>query len=141
IIIVYVLFSILLSAIQFVPFAELILNGNRSNHSYTFATSGSLGFTDFVTFVFPTFYGNLGDGNWWGKQQMLLGYIGITPLVLLLLFGMKILFHGKMLLLILILFLFIIALGNNTPFYYLLYFLIPGFSFFREPQQILIFYP
>ncbi len=136
----YLLSPLFLSAIQLIPAIEMTRLSTRAVVSYQYATSGSLGIFDFVTFLFPTFYGNLVDGTWWGKQEMLVGYIGIIPLLLLFLSIQLKKTKEIKLFLSMIGFCLLVALGNHTPIFHLFYWLIPGWKFFRDPERILIFY-
>lgn len=136
----YNLFAILLSSFQLIPFFELVLFSNRINSNFIYSTSGSLSIFDLITFIFPTFYGSLLNGDWWGKQTMLLGYLGIPTLFFIFL-GLRFSDIKEKIFYAFCAFLcFILALGKYTPLYLLFYYLIPGWRFFRQPSQILIFY-
>lgn len=139
-ILMYVIVSILFASFQLIPFLELVMNSSRPFSNFAYASSGSFFLQDFITFILPTFYGSLQDGDWWGKQQMLIGYLSI-PALFFLFIGLKnSKFSNKRLYIILLTLSLVLAFGRNTPIYHIFYFFVPGWSLFRQPSQILIFY-
>ncbi len=127
-----------LSAVQLMPFLEFTGFTPRINQGYQWATQGSLAFKDIAKFIFPKFiYFFTGWTDFSAKVN--LGYIGIIPFVLVLfnLFSKK---TFAKLYLGLAISAIIIALGNHTPIYKLVYLLVPGFSSLRYPSQAVVIY-
>lgn len=131
----YFLFSISLSAIQLFPFLELSFNSNRITNIIQNFTTGNLTIFKLVTFIFPTIFGTIKDGTWWGKQLNLVGYLGIPTLIILVvgIFQIK----SKKAKPYLFLAFACLVLSFGIPY---INFFIPGFVFFRNPEQILIFF-
>ena len=117
------LIGISLSAIQLLPSLELSQHITRaSGTSYEFATSHSFEIQNFITFVSPNFFGF--ENTYWNVWYYweLSVYIGILTLILILFavyFRRKnryVLFFAGLAFLSLLL-----ALGANTPLYWLLW--------------------
>lgn len=130
--------SLLLASVQLFPFVELARLTPRVGGSYEWATRGSLSFFDLLKFFFPKFIWLFTD---WVDfaLKVNIGYVGVVPLVLMLVaFGTA----GKRfrLLKAMVLVALLFALGKNTPFYKLFYFLLPGLSFLKVPSQAVSFY-
>jgi len=132
----------------------LIIRANRdyklSQHitraggtSYEFAASYSFPIQNFITFVSPDFFGNPVDGTYWHiwNYWELSLYIGILTLILIsfaIYFKRKnkyVLFFTGLASLSLLL-----ALGSNTPIYWLLWRFAPGFDMFRVPSRFLFLF-
>ncbi len=136
---VYILFSIGLASFQLVPFVELVLRANRPVGSLSYATSGSFDFAHLLTIFFPTFFGTKLLGNWWGSQTMLVGYIGVAPLLFLFLGIRYAKFREKTYFLFGLILSFVLSLGKVGLIYFLFYFFVPGWSSFRSPFDLFIF--
>lgn len=132
----------LLSAAQLLPTLELSQLGLRSaGLSYGEATSFSLKPLHLLWTLLPT-YGLLDLEQAFATPAYTeyVAYIGLIALLLALLGG----WHGRGTARALGLFLvglgFFLALGRWNPFYYLLYWLVPGFDLFRNPARWLMLY-
>lgn len=136
----YMVLSVLLSSFQLIPFIEYVLQATRQTQSIPYASSGNLPLSGLPIFLFPLLYGNHIDGNWWGPQIILAGFIGIPTLFLAVLGFVKTKFVLKKFVIAGIVISFLLALGKSTPLFYLFYFLIPGWRLFRAPNSLLIFY-
>ena len=138
-----VFFGFALSAVQLLPTYEFSRLSTRGGGvTYKFATMGSFHPVNLLTFLMPNFFGNPVNGTYWRTLDNwqfweLCGYVGITPL-LLMVFLKKTSRIGNALtffVLLLLLSLFL-SLGKYNPVYPLIYQL-PGFGHFRLPAQIL----
>jgi hypothetical protein len=126
-----------LGAVQILPFVEMLQQSARGQGlSYQQATAWSLSFADLWHLFIPDLFNRglvfyLDDQNWLKTI-----YQGIIPLILIYFY-----FSGKdrrrvwwaALLSVSIL----LALGKNTPFYGLLYHLVPGINLIRFPIKFL----
>lgn len=137
-----VLVGAAIGAIQFLPVMEYVPWSPRSGgKGYEYATSFSLPFEEIINMYVPQFSGIL--ENYWGRNLIHLHseYLGVVALMLagLALGGgvsNKNRRHAWFWLGALTVALFW-ALGGNTPFYQLVYALVPGSKFFRAPSTIL----
>jgi len=129
--------SLGLGAVQILPFIEMAQQSARAQgFSYQQATAWSLSLADLWHLFIPDLFNRglvfyLDDQNWLKTI-----YQGIIPLILIYFY-----FSGKdrrkvwwaALLLVSLL----LALGKNTPFYGLLYHLVPGINLIRFPVKFL----
>ncbi|MGQ9707254.1 MAG: YfhO family protein [bacterium] len=127
-----------LAAIQYLPiYTNLPFSARGIERGYEFATSWSMPIAEVFDLLTPKFSGGL--ENYWGKNPFKLHseYLGILPLI----FALIAIFRSwskpntKF-----FLFTFIVTIlmawGGNTPFYRLLYHLLPGLKQFRGPGMI-----
>ncbi len=130
--------ALIITAVQLLPFLELIRLTPRFQQNYQWATEGSLTFWDLAKFALPKFaWLFTGWVDFSAKANV--GYLGVVSLPLLFLgFWQK----EKQLKAIQIIAVFsvILALGRNTPFYFLFYKIIPGLSLLKVPSQIIGLY-
>lgn len=135
----------LLTAIYWMPFYEFNqLSAIRSTGTdYAYATKDSMPLSHPITLILPFFYGDPSGQGFWATRTAYLeicGFLGIGVL-LLALYGLlhrvtpRRFFWGGSALLCLLL-----ALGSNTPLYLLLYWFLPGVSYFRVPGRFMLFY-
>jgi len=131
----------LVCSVQLIPFYELLSNSTRKGGlSYQEATTWSLAWKDFIQYFIPNIYGNFqNDVKYWANQSWLKTlYLGITPFVLSVFYFIS--KDKKRLLLLLLMFIsFVFALGDNTPFYKILYH-IPPFNSVRYPVKFLFIF-
>lgn len=126
------------SAIQILPFLEFAKYTSRVNQGYQWATVGSLGFMDLVKFIWPKFVWSF--SGWIDfSSKVNLGYIGVIPFILFLI-GLTAKERKWKILIIIALLSVVAALGKNTPFYRLLYLLLPGISALKVPSQTISIY-
>lgn len=140
IIFLYILFPLLLSSVQLLPFLEYVRLANRPVGSVQYAGWGGQTLATAVTFLFPTFYGSHSNGTWWGTQQILVGFIGIPPLFFLFIGIFVAKMKRKWFFVCSLIASFLLSFGALTPVFYLFYYLIPGWQLFRAPSGILVFY-
>lgn len=130
--------SIGVTAVQLVPFVELASHAVRTKLGTDFATSGSLNPFYVIHFILPWLVGV----KTWGTQMIsdgnIFGYIGIIPFFLLA--SITKWYRMKKYFFIMAIVSLLVSFGNYTPVYWIFYWLVPGFSKFRIPQQILLLY-
>lgn len=137
---VYLLAPLLLSAVQLIPFVEYVFHATRPVGSIDYASWGNLPLGGLVMFFFPMLFGSHVDGNWWGPQWILGGYIGI-PTLIFFYFGLfKTSFPLKKFTIAGILLSLLLAMGKLTPLFYIFYYFVPGWKFFRAPSGLVAFY-
>ncbi len=137
----FVLF-LLLSAIYYLPVYEVMQNSQREGGTrYLFATTYSLAWRELITLFFPHFFvvpqagSNITNNFFWETAV----YMGIAPLFLAI-FGFRTkekkvfcFFAGFFV------FTVLFSLGSNTPFFKMLYYIVPGIKYFRCPARIFLF--
>lgn len=133
-----VLLGFLISAIQYLPVIEYTPFSPRAGgRGYDFATSYSFPPVELINTLIPEFTGIL--NKYWGPNGIHhhSEYIGAAVwLLAIAAFSTKArtrdaLFWGGV-----VLFFTFWALGGNTPFYQLIYNLVPGSKFFRAPSTV-----
>jgi hypothetical protein len=131
-----------IGAIQFLPVREYVPWSPRAGgKGWEAATSYSMPIKETVNFYLPQFSGIL--DNYWGDNGIHLHseYLGAAVLVLMLLAftrtwaapQRKLVWFWTATLVVAILW----ALGGSTPFYRLVYAVVPGTKFFRAPSTML----
>lgn len=130
-----------LGAVQILPTLEFAKQSLRTNGlPYEIATTFSLHPFQIISFIFPHFFGS--QGYFWGKGNFheMAAYIGIIPLLLVLLALVKkrTIYIGIFSFLIVLSLAY--ALGKYSPVFFLFYRFIPGFNSFRVPVRMLFVY-
>jgi heme/copper-type cytochrome/quinol oxidase subunit 4 len=146
-----VVIAALVSAVQLLPTAEYLLQSQRvSEVGYAAATTYSFWPWRFLTLLNPNFFGNPGDGTFWGYGNYWEDavYVGLLPLFLAVstLPLMKKISNakekgGRALVIFLwsvILVAFVLALGKNLPVFPFLYRYVPTFNMFQAPSRMLV---
>lgn len=119
---------------QFLPFS------NRTGIPYEVAISGSMDPASFLSLMFRNFYGSGRAETYWGPWDITEGlyYAGTLPIVLVLRYGLadwalldRRFRYFTAVGIISILY----AIGNWTPFYWIVYHLVPGVSLYRRPSD------
>lgn len=128
-----------IGAIQYLPVREYVPWSPRAGgKGYEFATSYSLPLEELVNTVVPQFSGLL--DRYWGRNGIHLHseYVGGTVFVLALagVIGGSWSSFRKFWLGVLVVSL-LWALGSSTPFYHLVYAIVPGSKFFRAPSTMM----
>lgn len=147
-----------MAALILIPLAELSREtaGRAGGADYQFATSDSMPPSHILTLVAPFLYGNpsaeIREEQFWETRtgyHEISGYIGILPLLLA---GFAFLprskdekqsnfSHNECLFFALLAGCGIaFALGSYTPLYKILYYGLPGWSYFRVPGRLLLFF-
>lgn len=130
-----------MGAIQYMPVMEYVDWSPRANgRDYAYATSFSMPIEELFNTYIPQFSGIL--QNYWGRNQIHFHseYLGAGVLVLATAaFGAvastarrRLTWFWTGVLIISLLW----ALGGNTPFYHIVYAIVPGSKFFRAPSTI-----
>jgi hypothetical protein len=149
-----VLWGVALAAIQLLPTAELAANSQRAGTltDLTFAYELSFWPWRIVSLLAPDFFGNPARNEYWayGTYWEEAAYIGVLPLLLALL-ALASRWHkrrekvsGPLALVpffaTLSFLSLLLALGNHTPLYPLLFHIVPGFGLFQAPARLMIGY-
>jgi hypothetical protein len=136
-----VLLGAAIGAIQYLPVREYVAWSPRvGGRDYAYATSFSMPIEELINTYLPQFSGIL--SQYWGRNGIHLHseYLGAGVLVLaaagfgalgVALRRRLVLFWTGVLVISLLW-----ALGGNTPFYHLVYAIVPGSKFFRAPSTI-----
>lgn len=125
----------LMTSVQLVPFISFMLDSTRIGQDFATAASGSIHPLSLLRLLLPGMVGNLSGGTAWIQAGSMHGYVGFIPLLLIPI-AWKSGRTGKFFIAIAI-FSLLMVMGKFTPVYGLAYYLIPAFSFFREPGQFL----
>ena len=136
----FVLLGIGLGAVQLLPTADFARESSRTLASIEFCGSFSFPFRSLLTLLAPHFFGFTdarGFGQYWGGGNIyeMLAYLGLLPLVLLLPGVFAAPRRRRLPLLACALLFLLLALGNNTPLFPLIYKYVPGFNIFRGPSK------
>ncbi len=144
-----------LAAIQLLPTAELTTHSHRAGNltDLTFAYELSFWPWRLITLLAPDFFGNPARGEYWayGTYWEESAFIGVLPLILALaalagwltrrrrednreILASVPFFFGLSLLSL------ILAMGDHTPLYPLLFRYVPGFGLFQAPARLMIGY-
>lgn len=149
ILIIAVIFSVSIAAVQLLPTVEYLFESQRSSSvDYESAMSYSLWPWQFTTLIAPDLFGSPVDGDYWGYanywEEAI--YIGLAPLLLVIIAISTWLRKSKTVLdswgslipalLVIILLSFTLALGWYTPIFPWLYRHIPTFDMFQGPARI-----
>jgi len=135
--------SFLLSSVQLLPFLELKTQSIRKTGlTYLEATTWSFMWKDFILFFLPDFFGYFRQFDtvkfWLNQCWLKTLYLGVMPFVFSIFYFLS-RDKKRVLFLILITISFIFALGKNTPFYNLFYY-IPPFNSIRFPVKFLFLF-
>lgn len=129
----------LLTALQLLPAFEFVQHSMRREATMRFIGSFSVTFGNLLLFLTPTLFGSSLTEAFWGAYFIweMCGYVGILPLVLAgwavraersPYYRFSLCMAGLSLLL---------ALGKSTPFFYVMYYLVPGYRLFRGSSKFL----
>jgi hypothetical protein len=133
-----VLLGVLMGAVQYLPVMEYVPFSPRAGgRDYAYGTSYSLPIEEIINFYLPEFSGIL--EKYWGRNGIHLHseYLGVATLFLggagltSSRRGFRWFWIGTFIVS------FLWALGGSTPFYHLVYALVPGTKFFRAPSTML----
>jgi hypothetical protein len=146
-------FAVLIAAAQLLPTAELQRLSQRANNvAEDFAFNFSFAPVSLLTLLNPDFFGNPGDASYviGGAYFEVAAYLGIVPVVLALValgrlrklarlggasHRSRVVFFALLTVIALVL-----AFGDNTPLYPLLYRYMPTFNLFQAPARWLLLY-
>jgi hypothetical protein len=124
-----------LGALQILPFLEMTLNSIRkSGFSFEDATSWSLDWWNMVYFFLPDFFWRGHEFYRTDQNYFKSIYLGLIPFILIFFFlaGSD---KRRPWLGIVFIFSLLLALGRNTPFYRLIFEIIPGVKTIRYPVK------
>jgi hypothetical protein len=127
-----------LSAIAVIPAAELTQYTARTQLTYAGAAEYSLPLAGLAGLFSPLIFGR-GPADFWGPwARVELGYMGLLPLLLAGLAPFRLRRGVPLFMILLAAFGLLVALGENTPFHFWLYRLVPGFAQLRVPARFLL---
>ncbi len=108
--------------------------------SIEFASSWSFPYENFLTALMPAFFGDYVHVTYWGRWCLwdVCIFIGIGSLFMLFYGAIYAPQSARKYSAVLLLVLILTALGRYTPFFSVLYYLVPGFSSFRAPSKFLL---
>lgn len=132
-----VFFTGLITLVQLLPFLEFALSSTRLNRGIEYATFGSLPPAALIRLILPAIVGDMSAGTEWWQGGSVYGYIGIIPLLLVILSFS----HRKTTQTFIrrsLIISFLLSFGVISPLYYLAYAIIPGVSLFRVPAHFLL---
>jgi hypothetical protein len=133
-----VLVGFAIGAVQYLPFLEYIPYSPRAGgRGYEYATTYSMPIEELINTYLPEFSGLL--DHYWGRNGIHLHseYLGAAVLVLAsAAFGEPARKSFRRFWVVTGLVTLVWALGGYTPFYHLVYALVPGSKFFRAPSTI-----
>ncbi len=127
-----------LTAIQWIPFIEFASLSSRANAGLAYASSGAFPPLGLLRFFLPNSIGDLSSFGAWAQNGSLFGYIGVIPLLVILLPAKKNYF--RLFFIFTAIISFLASFGEYSPVYLLLYHLLPGLKYFRSPEQFLVLY-
>lgn len=142
-----VLIGLSLSAVQWMPTLELVVNSFRGGGTgYKFATQFSYHPMNLFTFLLPNLFGNPANGTYLVDVNKMgifwenCAYLGVIPLILAILAIVVTLNREQknryvMFFAGLLAFSLLLAMGRFTPFYYLFYAILPPLRYFRVPAR------
>ncbi len=141
--IISLLLGFALSAVQLLPMIELSrLSGRSGGLSFAFASDFSLHPLQFLSTIFPYFFGSPLDSSFWGKGNFheLALYTGILPLVLIVI--AIVLRRNKYTIIasIMAIFSLLFAFGKYAFVFPFFYHFVPFFNAFRAPGRFLFVY-
>ncbi|MDB4916345.1 MAG: Protein of unknown function, rane YfhO [Gemmatimonadetes bacterium] len=137
---VAVIIGLAIGGIQYAPVREYVAWSSRTAKDYGFATSYSFPLIELFNIYLPQFTGGEMNGTYWGPNLIHFHseYIGGTILLLASLAsggdsrkGFRRFWMGVVGVS------FLWMLGGSTPFFKIIYALVPGTKFFRAPSTIL----
>jgi hypothetical protein len=134
-----VVLGLVIGAVQFLPVKEYVPWSPRAGGrgGYDFATQFSMPIEEFFNTYLPQFTGML--GHYWGRNGIHLHseYLGVSVLILMgAAFGATTRKSFRAFWLWTAIVSAIWAIGSGTPFYHLVYAVVPGSKFFRAPSII-----
>ena len=134
-----ILLSLLIGAFALLPQIELINLSSRAGAGFGYNTIWSMNPASLIRFFFANFWGQRNKGIFWGQNVTYsFGYVGFFTLIFIIINLRKI--NNKTVYFIFIAIItLLISFGQFNPLYKL-FFIIPGFSFFRNPSSWLIIY-
>jgi hypothetical protein len=135
-----VVVGLAIAGIQYMPVREYVAWSSRTARDYGWATSYSFPLVELFNIYLPQFTGGAMDGTYWGPNLIHFHseYIG-GPILLLASAalggetrkGFRRFWIGVMIVALLWM------LGGSTPFFLIIYNLVPGTKFFRAPSTII----
>jgi len=144
---VAVALGLALAAVQLLPTAELTANSQRAGPLADLQFAHELSFWPWrlISLLAPDFFGNPAHGEYWarGTYWEEAAFVGVLPLMLAVLALARKGWRRRAevpFFVLLSLVAILLALGNHTPIYPLLFRYVPGFGLFQAPARLMIGY-
>lgn len=143
----FILISVGVMAIQFIPTLEIVSLSVRSDISYENTIIGSVSWKQLLAFIIPNYFGTTHQqevsfwltSNYYEYWETVV-YLGIVPLVALIVAATLIKQNRYIVFLFVIMvFGFLFALGDNFFVYPFFYKFVPGFDKFRVPGRLSLY--
>jgi len=133
--------GILVGAVQLFPTLDFVKYSFRQEANYNFCSSFSFPPENLITLLFPTFFGNMADGPYWGRWYLweMWAYVGVFPFALAVYAAFcrgetrASVFRWTVPLFVLL------ALGGYTPLFRFLFRFVPGFDLFRGNSKFILY--
>lgn len=137
---VFVLLGAGIGLVQLLPMADFASESFRQKADYSFCSTFSFVPENLVTLLAPRFFGyspEVGPGQYWGDCNFweMWIYLGMLPLLLVIPGVMAAPRQRRITLGAVALIFFVVALGDFTPFFPLVYRFVPLFNLFRGPSK------
>lgn len=131
--------GVFVGAVQLLPTFDFVSYSFRAETSYEFGASFSFPPENLFTFLVPTFFGDMADRSYWGRNYLweVWGFLGTIPLVLAILACIRLRSRAVYTHLALIPALVLLALGGHTSLFWYLYHYVPGFDLFRGSSKFI----
>jgi hypothetical protein len=132
--------AVAITAVQLWTGLDASAEGTRQKGvSVAFAAMFSFPPENFLTLLVPGLFGNMTVLPYWGRCYLweMSAFIGLTSLTMAI-FGTTVRFRGRAICLAMIAAATILALGNHTPLFVVLYRFLPGFDRFRAHSKFLV---
>lgn len=126
----------LVTSVQVVPFLQFARLSTRPTFGYEYAVFDSLNPLAIIRLLVPWSVGILNQGTAWAMGGSVYGYVGVLPLILVLVASRR--NPVVRFFLVVAATSFFLALGKYNPLYPFLYKFVPGLGSFRSPQHFLL---
>lgn len=134
-----ILLGIILSSVQLLPSLDFAGNSFRYRMSYEFCSTFSFAPENFLTFLYPSFFGDRIHSPYWGRNYLweMEAYLGVIPLLSAILGALYFKHPRKVFFLTAVPFFSLLALGSHTPLFSFLYRFVPFFDSFRGSSKFI----
>jgi hypothetical protein len=129
----------LVAAVQIVPMFDLVSHSTRfGGMHFETATRWSFHPAEFLQFLTPYVFGtSVPQMRWFGQTWLDTAYLGIFPLLFIIVFACCCKERRRYFFFMLLLFSLLMSVGRYTPFFKILYELVPGINMLQYPVKFL----
>jgi hypothetical protein len=133
------LLGIVIASVHLLPAMNFAQNSFRHKMSYEFCSLFSFAPENFLTLLYPSFFGDRVHSPYWGRNNLweMTAYIGVIPLLFAALGSLYARHPRKMFFLAAVTIFSLLALGGYTPLFYFLYHYAPLFDKFRGNSKLM----